>query len=56
MAIVGGEEIELEVLGTLVADVLAVDHHPHVEIPLRDVQVVEEPERIRARLSVVAWT
>jgi hypothetical protein len=42
MAIVGGEEIELEVLGTLVADVLAVDHHPQVEVPLRDVQVMEE--------------
>src|SRR5713226_5894456 len=47
MAIVGGEEIELEVLRTLVADVLAVDHHPEVEIPLRDVQGVEEAGDVR---------
>src|SRR5713226_8422743 len=46
-AIVGGEEIELEVLGTLVADVLAVDHHPEVEIPLGDVQGMEEAGDVR---------
>ncbi len=34
MAIVGGEEIKLEVLGTLMADVFAVDHHPEPEVPL----------------------
>lgn len=41
----GGEEVELEVLRTLVTDVLSVDHHPQMEVPLRDLQV-EEEERI----------
>jgi hypothetical protein len=40
--VVWGEEIELDVLGALVSDVLAVEHHPEPEIPLGDVQVMEE--------------
>src|SRR6266436_5311085 len=47
MAIVGGEEIELEVLGALVGHVLAVDHHPQGEVPLWDGQVVEEAGDVR---------
>jgi hypothetical protein len=34
--IVGGEEVELEVLRALVLHVLAVDHHPQAELPLGD--------------------
>jgi hypothetical protein len=42
VAVVGGEEIELEVLRALVGDVLAVNHHAEPEIPLRNAQVVKE--------------
>ena len=42
-----GEEIELEVLRALVGHVLAVDHHADLQIPLGDVQVVEEAGDIR---------
>jgi hypothetical protein len=53
MAIVGGEQTELEVLGTLVANVRAADHPPGVEIPLGDVQVMEvRVMDSRAELSV----
>src|SRR3989304_1572115 len=40
--VVRGEQVELEVLGALVAAVLGVDHAPEPEVPLGDVQVVEE--------------
>ncbi len=40
--VVGREQVELEVLGTLVGHVLAIDHHVEPEIPLGDVEVVEE--------------
>src|SRR5215472_5557081 len=46
VTIVGGEQIELEVPGTLVLDVLAVDHHAEAEMPLRDLQVVKEPGHV----------
>ena len=42
VAIVRGKQIELEVLGALVINVLAIDHHPESEVPLGDGQVVEE--------------
>ena len=42
------EEIKLEVLGTLVADVLAVDHHSQVEVPLAGVEGAEEAGYLRA--------
>src|SRR4029450_9036664 len=44
---VGGGQIELEVLRTLMGDVLAVEHHAEMEIPLGDVQVVEEARAVR---------
>src|SRR5262249_47132100 len=47
MPIVGSEQIELEVPGTLVLDVLAVDHDPEAEVPLRDLEVMEEAGYIR---------
>jgi len=47
VAIIGGEQIELEVPGTRVLDVLAVDHDPELQVPLRNVQVVEEPRDVR---------
>src|SRR5438128_6339037 len=49
--IVGGEEIELEVLRTLVLNVLAVDHDPQAEVPLRDGESVLEAGYAGAR----AW-
>src|SRR5206468_13107907 len=42
MPVVRGEQIELEILRALVGDVLAVDHHAEPEVPLRDVEIVEE--------------
>src|SRR5215467_6131298 len=43
----GGEQIELEVPGTLVLDVLAVDHHTELKIPLGNVEVMKEPCDVR---------
>jgi len=36
------KEVELEVLGALVVHVLAVDHHPQAQLPLRDEEQVLE--------------
>ena len=47
MAIVGGKQIELEVLGALVIDMLAVDHDPQVQVPLGDIQGMEEAGDVR---------
>jgi len=45
--VVRGEEIELEVLRTLMVDVLAVDHHAEPEVPRGDVEIVEEAGDVR---------
>jgi predicted esterase len=57
--IVRREQIQLEVLRTLVADVLAVDHHAEPELPLRDDELVLEAghvgcESLRAMVESVA--
>jgi hypothetical protein len=55
--VVRREEIELEVLGGLVLHMLAIDHHPQRQVPLRDLQVGHEPrdvggERLPARAGL----
>ncbi len=42
MPVVRDEQVELEILRALVGDVLAVDHHAEPEVPLGDVEIVEE--------------
>ena len=46
VAVVRREQIELEVLRALVLDVLAVDHDPQVELPLRDGEPVLEEQSV----------
>ena len=43
VAVIRGEEIKLEVLPGHVVDVLAIDHHPTVELPLGDRQAMLAP-------------
>ena len=49
VSVVGGEEIELEILRALVLDVLAVDHDPQAELPLRDGEPVLEARHARGQ-------
>jgi hypothetical protein len=53
--VVRGEEIELEVLEALVLHMLAIEHHPQRQVPLRDGQVGHEPGDVgREGLPAVA--
>src|SRR5216117_2852291 len=45
--VIRGEQIELEILGALVLDMLAVDHHAQPEVPWRDDELVLESRHVR---------